>query len=85
MCINCMSQLDVVTISSAGLVGAGSAGVRQLLTRLHLLGRARPVDPDARVVAFLRSLDLDPAEHLDLDASRLSADARTGRVTAPVC
>ena len=71
MCINCMSQLDMVTISSVGAAGVVSGTVRQTLSRLGWRAREPQAVRDARVAAFLRSLDLDPAAHLDLAAPDL--------------
>jgi hypothetical protein len=67
MCVNCLSHAEVV----AGQVGMVAALVKEpahrFLADLGLVAPPDPVGRDARTVAFLRQLDLDPVEILGAD------------------
>jgi len=77
MCVNCMSHLDAVTISSVGAAGAARVAlgrIRHAAARVGFDGRVRrqerAVTSDERVAEFLRALDLDPNDHVDLVSVR---------------
>lgn len=59
MCANCITNVDVVGGTLLAAAAAARGSVRQLLASA---GVAMPTTEqrDARVVAFLRDLDLDP-------------------------
>jgi hypothetical protein len=67
MCVNCLSHAEVV----AGNLGLAAAVLKAPIHRtLADLGVVTPFDEagrDARTVAFLRRLDLDPVEILGRD------------------
>lgn len=65
MCASCLTNADAVVWNSVAMVGLGAAGVRRLrdvATGRSALDRRR--EAYARNAAFVRSLDLDPAEVL---------------------
>jgi len=77
MCVNCMSHLDMVTISSVGAAGAarGAVGrIRHAAARVGFDCRVRRIEravtSDERAAEFLRALELDPNDHLDLVSAR---------------
>ena len=67
MCVNCLSSTEVA-LAQAGLA---AAVLKEPVHRpLASAGVVAPIDPvrrDARTVAFLRSLALDPVEVLGAD------------------
>jgi hypothetical protein len=67
MCVNCVSSTE----AALAQVGLAAAVLQQPVHRLLAsVGVVAPIDSvrrDARTVAFLRSLDLDPAEVLGAD------------------
>ena len=82
MCANCLNTAEVV----AGHVGLAAAVLREpvhnLLASAGLVAPVDPVRRDARTVAFLRSLDLDPVEILG-SAAVAAADAWVPRAYEP--
>jgi hypothetical protein len=64
MCANCVTKLDLVV----GSIGFGSyvlhGPVKAGLVELGILPEPHPLAVEMRTVAFLRDLDLDPAEIL---------------------
>ena len=81
MCVNCMSQLDVMTYSSVGAAGVALGSAKQFFARLGLYRFETSAQKDARVAGFLATLGLDPAEHLDLVVAR--PDRAAGRGAGP--
>lgn len=68
MCVNCMSNAEA-TLAAAAAVGYFVRGpVHRALASAGLAPEPDPVAHDARTVAFLRALDLDPVEALGVDA-----------------
>jgi hypothetical protein len=74
MCMNCVSHADVVAGNVAALIGATSMAVR--LGEPAEVRAARRLAGEARTVAFLRRLDLDPVEILGADVVTHAADRR---------
>jgi hypothetical protein len=75
-----MSQLDMMTISSVGAAGVAARSALQVFSRLGFgprrTRRDRVAISDARAASFLRSLGLDPSDHLDISpAAAPSASA----------
>jgi hypothetical protein len=64
MCANCVTKLDVVV----GSIGLGAyllhGPVKAKAVELGILPEPHPLAVEMRTVAFLRDLDLDPAEIL---------------------
>jgi hypothetical protein len=75
MCVNCLNQAEVAAANVAVTTAALKAPVHRLLADIGLVAPADPVARDVRTVAFLRSLDLDPAAVLGADVVD-RADAR---------
>lgn len=79
MCANCLSTTEVALAQ----VGLAAAILKDPVHRaLAAAGVVQPIDPvrrDVRTVAFLRSLDLDPAEVLGAEVV-----AAADRWVAPV-
>lgn len=64
MCVNCVSNGEAVVASLALSAAVLKRPVHDALARHGLVPERDPVGRDARTVAFLRSLDLDPVEIL---------------------
>ena len=68
MCVNCMSNAEA-TLAAAAAVGYFVKGpVHRALASAGLAPEPDPIAHDARTVAFLRALDLDPVDALGADA-----------------
>jgi hypothetical protein len=90
MCLACVSNVDFIAANASIVSSVASNGGRKLLESMGVpLGRSQ-AERDARVVAFLRNLELDPAEILgpqtvaDADAAAAleAARPRVSRRTA---
>jgi hypothetical protein len=68
MCANCLSTAETAIASAAFIGWAAKAPLHRALARLGVLNAPDPVAHDVTTMAFLRSLDLDPAEVLGADA-----------------
>lgn len=67
MCVNCLTQAEVVA-ANVGLTAAVlKAPVHRFLADCGLVDRPNPLARDAHTVSFLRKLDLDPVEVLGAD------------------
>lgn len=64
MCANCLSHAEVVAGHLALAAAVAKAPAHRFLCDLGLVDPPDPVARDARTVAFLRQLDLDPVEIL---------------------
>lgn len=68
MCVNCVSNFEA-TAAKVALVGVLLKGpAHHALAALGLVDPPDPVRRDARTVAFLRDLELDPVEILGAEA-----------------
>jgi hypothetical protein len=67
MCANCLSQAEAVAGNLAVTAAVLEAPVHRLLADLGLVVPPDRLARDARTVAFLRGLDLDPVEILGAD------------------
>jgi hypothetical protein len=67
MCVNCLSQSEVVATHLALGVAVLREPAHRLLADLGLVDPPLPVARDANTVAFLRALDLDAGEVLGAD------------------
>lgn len=59
MCVNCMSQFDMATITAAGGVAAAGAGVKQFLWRVGLYRPRSRHERDVAAASYLDSIGLD--------------------------
>lgn len=64
MCVNCLSNAEIVAGNVAVTAAVLKAPVHRMLADLGVVAPPDPVARDARTVAFLRNLDLDPVEIL---------------------
>jgi hypothetical protein len=76
MCQSCLTQAEHVAATAALAVALVRAPAHQALGRLGLVPEPDPVGRDARTVAFLRALDLDPVAVLGQEVVT-AADAWT--------
>lgn len=67
MCANCLTQAEVAVGHAALAAAVLKAPVHRFLADLGVVAAPDPVARDARTVAFLRRLDLDPVEILGAD------------------
>ena len=67
MCVNCLSTAEVVAGNVAVTAAVLKAPVHRMLADLGFVAPPDLVARDARTVAFLRQLDLDPVEILGAD------------------
>lgn len=68
MCVNCLSQGEVV-VAHVALAGALlKEPAHRGLAALGVVPHPDPVGRDVRTIAFLRGLDLDPVEVLGAEA-----------------
>jgi hypothetical protein len=67
MCVNCLSQAEVVAAHAALATAVLREPAHRLLAELGVVDAPLPVARDARTVGFLRSLDLDPDDVLGSD------------------
>ncbi|MGH9212920.1 MAG: hypothetical protein ACRD2C_19950 [Acidimicrobiales bacterium] len=67
MCVNCLSTAEVVAGNVAVTVAVLKAPVHRMLADMGLVAAPDPVARDARTVAFLRQIELDPVEVLGAD------------------
>jgi hypothetical protein len=87
MCVNCLSQSEVVVANVAVTAALLKEPAHRVLADLGLVAPPDPVARDVRTVAFLRAIDMDPVEVLGAGAvagadARVAAEA-AGRVVAP--
>jgi hypothetical protein len=68
MCITCLSTAEAYAAQAALVVAVVKDPVRRVLAEAGLVAPADVVGRDARTVAFLRALDLDPVEVLGAEA-----------------
>lgn len=68
MCVNCLSQAEVVAANVAVTAAVLKAPAHRFLADLGLVDPPNEVARDARTVAFLRRLDLDPVAILGAEA-----------------
>ena len=73
MCMNCVSIGEAIAVQAAFVGYAIKGPVHRMLASAGLARELDPVAHDARTVAFLRSLDLDPVEILGHDAVSAAA------------
>lgn len=83
MCTTCLSTSEFVVGSAALAAAAFKDPVHRLLGDLGIVAPPNPVARDARTVAFLRALDLDPVDVLGGRAVE-AADAWTGAGAQPL-
>jgi hypothetical protein len=83
MCVNCLTQAEVAAANVAVTAAVLKAPIHRLLADVGLVAPPDPVARDVRTVAFLRTLDLDPAAVLGA-AVVARADARTSQRDVPV-
>ena len=79
MCLNCLSTAEAAIAQTMFLGYVVKDPVHRALARAGLVGAPDPAARDARTVAFLTSLDLDPVEILGRDR----VDAAAAAVTQP--
>jgi hypothetical protein len=82
MCMNCLSNTEVVVSQVALAAAVLKDPVRRMLASAGFVAPYDPVQRDGRTVSFLRSLDLDPVEVLGAETVR-AADAWTPATYAP--
>lgn len=84
MCMNCISNAEAQVAQAALFAAVMKAPAHRLLAAAGLVEAPDPVRRDARSVAFLRALDLDPSEILGHQvvarADRWAAQPSTARV-----
>jgi hypothetical protein len=68
MCVNCLTQAEVVAAHAALATAVLREPVHRVLGDLGVVDAPLPVARDARTVSFLRALDLDPDDVLGTDA-----------------
>jgi len=68
MCTNCLTNAEFLAGKVALAAWVLERPARRLLADLGVVAAPDPVRRDARTVAFLRALDLDPAGVLGADA-----------------
>lgn len=74
MCANCWNQAEVVAGHLLVAAAVARKPTHRLLADLGVVDPPDPVARDARTVAFLRKLELDPVEILGAEAVE-AADA----------
>ena len=74
MCMNCVSNTEVVVGQVALAAAVLKDPVHRMLASAGIVAPYDPVKRDVRTVGFLRSLDLDPVEVLGAETVR-AADA----------
>jgi hypothetical protein len=83
MCANCISTAEMYAAQVALAGAILQRPVHRLLASAGLVEKFDPVARDARTVAFLRGLQLEPAAILGADAVA-AADQWVPQSTAPV-
>jgi hypothetical protein len=68
MCVNCLSNAEIVAGNVAVTAAVLKAPLHRMLADMGLVSPPDPVARDVRTVAFLRNLALDPVEILGADA-----------------
>lgn len=64
MCVNCMSNAEAAGVAAIAATYFIKPPVHKMLAKLDLAPDPDPIAHDVRTVAFLRALDLDPADAL---------------------
>ena len=85
MCVNCISTAEQVAAEAALAFALVREPAHRVLASAGLVAAPDPVGRDARTVAFLRALELDPVEILGADVvERADAWVRPARQVRPV-
>ena len=83
MCVNCVSNVDLIAANSAMMGAMVGNGVRAVLRGVGCEVGQTQAEKDSRVVAFLRSMQLDPAEILGADCVAAADALVVARATKP--